>query len=94
MNKAKYCLRLFISGTSPHSVLAVNNVKRICDKHLPGRYDLEIVDLYQQPQLAADEQIIAAPTLVKKEPYPLKKLVGDMSDTKSVLLGLDLNAEN
>lgn len=86
----KYALRLFITGASPRSVLAVGNIKQICEKHLKGRYELKIIDIYQQPQLAAKEQIIAAPTLVKKFPMPHKKLIGDMSDTKNVLRGLEI----
>lgn len=86
----KYFLRLFITGASPRSVLAVDNVKHICERYLKGHYELEIVDVYQQPQLAATEQIIAAPTLIKKLPLPVKKLIGDMSDTRAVMLGLGL----
>lgn len=93
MTSPKYFLRLFITGTSPHSVLAVNNVKHICETYLAGRYELEIIDMYQQPQLAAEEQVIAAPTLIKKHPHPLKKLIGDMSDTERVLSGLDVSLD-
>lgn len=86
----KYVLRLFIAGMTPNSRRAVENVRRICDEYLEGRYELEIVDIYQQPALAEDEQILAAPTLIKKLPFPLRKLIGDMSNTEKVLLGLDL----
>ena len=89
-NKDIYVLRLYITGMTPNSKRAVENVKRICEEHLAGRYELEVVDIYQQPSLAAGEQIIAAPTLIKKLPFPLKKLIGDMSNTEKVLLGLDL----
>lgn len=86
----KYILRLYITGMTPKSKRAVENVKRICEEHLAGRYELEVIDIYQQPSLAEGDQIIAAPTLIKKLPSPLKKLIGDMSNTEKVLLGLDL----
>lgn len=86
----KYILRLYITGMTPNSKRAVENVKRICEEHLAGRYELEVIDIYQQPSLAEGDQIIAAPTLIKKLPSPLKKLIGDMSNTEKVLLGLDL----
>ena len=85
-----YILRLYITGMTPQSVRAIANVKKICEEHLQGRYQLEVVDLYQQPQLAAGEQIIAAPTLIKKLPLPLRRIIGDMSRTERVLVGLDL----
>ena len=69
---------------------AIANVKKICEEHLQGRYELDVVDLYQQPQLAKGEQIIAAPTLIKKLPHPLRRIIGDMSKTERVLVGLDL----
>jgi circadian clock protein KaiB len=83
-------LRLYIAGTTARSVRAVANVRRICEARLKGRYDLEVIDLYQQPALAAGEQIIAAPTLIKKLPAPLRRVIGDMSDEVRVLVGLDL----
>ena len=86
----RYLLRLYITGSSPRSTRAVANVKRICEEHLKGRYDLEVIDIYQQPVLAAGEQVIAAPTLIKKLPEPLRRLIGDMSNTDQVLFGLDL----
>lgn len=85
-----YVLRLYITGLSPKSQKAVDRVKKICEEHLKGRYELEIIDIYQKKTLDIDEQIIAAPTLVKKLPLPLRKIIGDMSDKKRVLLGLDL----
>jgi len=85
-----YILRLYIAGMSPRSVRATTNIKKICEEHLHGRYELEVIDLYQQPQLAAGEQIIAAPTLIKKLPSPLRRIIGDMSNTEHVLVGLDL----
>jgi len=87
---AKYVLRLYVTGTTPQSVRAVANVKKICEQFLKGRYDLEVIDLYQHPTLAHGEQIIAAPTLIKKLPYPLRRIIGDMSSTERVLVGLDL----
>lgn len=92
--KLKYVLCLYITGASPQSVLAVNNIKHICETYLCGQYDLEIIDVYQQPGMAISEQIIAAPTLVKKYPLPVKKLIGDMSDINVVLRGLDVSPEN
>jgi circadian clock protein KaiB len=86
----QYILRLYVTGTTPRSVRAIQNIKRICEAHLQGRYELEVIDIYQQPTLAAGEQIIALPTLIKKLPLPLRRLIGDLSDTEHVLLGLDL----
>jgi circadian clock protein KaiB len=86
----RYILRLFVTGTTPQSVKAITNIKHICEEHLKGRYDLEIVDLYQQPDLAKGEQIIAAPTLIKKLPLPLRRIIGDMSNTERVLVGLEI----
>ena len=83
-------LRLYIAGQTPRSAAACANLKKLCEEHLQGRYDLEVIDIYQHPQLAKDEQIIAVPTLVKKLPAPLRRLIGDLSDTERVLLGLDL----
>jgi circadian clock protein KaiB len=86
----KYILRLYVTGMTPRSTKAISNVKRICDEYLKGRYELEVVDIYQQPKLAQGEQIIAAPTLIKKLPLPLRRLIGDMSDTERFLVGIDL----
>lgn len=91
---ATYVLRLYVTGSSPQSLRAIANVKRLCDEHLKGRYELAIVDLYQQPQLAEGEQIIAAPTLVKKLPLPLRRIIGDMSDSTRMLVGLDLRRKS
>jgi circadian clock protein KaiB len=85
-----YILRLYITGMTARSAEAVASIKSICDEHLQGRYDLEVVDIYQYPHLAKDEQIIAAPTLVKKLPQPLRRFIGDLSNKERVLLGLDL----
>jgi circadian clock protein KaiB len=86
----KYILRLYVTGLTPRSTKAIANVKGICEKYLQGRYELEVIDIYQQPKLAQGEQIIAAPTLIKKLPLPLRRLIGDMSDTEKFLVGIDL----
>jgi len=86
----KYLLRLYVAGATPRSTQAIMNIKKICEEHLKGRYDLEVIDIYQQPVLAKGEQIIAAPTLVKKLPFPLRRFIGSMSDTERILVGLDL----
>jgi circadian clock protein KaiB len=83
-------LRLYVTGMTPRSTRAVENVRLICEEHLQGRYDLEVIDIYQQPILAKGEQILAAPTLIKKLPLPLRRVIGDLSNTERVLLGLDL----
>ena len=88
--QATYVLRLYINDSTVKSKLAVDNIKRVCAEHLDGRYDLEVIDLHRHPQLARDEQVVAVPTLIKKLPAPLQRLVGDMSDLKKVLFGLDL----
>jgi circadian clock protein KaiB len=86
----RYVLRLYIAGMTPRSTLAIQNIRKICEEHLEGRYDLQVVDIYQQPVLAEGEQIIAAPTLVKKLPLPLRRFIGDMSNTDRILVGMDL----
>ena len=83
-------LRLYVTGTTPKSVRAIENIKALCEEYLQGRYDLEIIDVYKQPFLAKGEQIVAVPTLVKRLPLPLRRLVGDLSQTDRVLLGLDI----
>ncbi len=85
-----YVLCLYVAGQSPKSVDAISNIKKICEEHLKGRYELQVIDLYQQPQLAHGEQIIALPTLMKKLPPPLRRIIGDMSNTERLLIGLDL----
>ncbi|MEO8353246.1 MAG: circadian clock KaiB family protein [Chthoniobacteraceae bacterium] len=87
---AHYVLRLFVTGTTAKSSKAIVNIRKICEEHLRGRYELEIVDLSQNPTLAAGEQIIAAPTLIKRLPQPLRRFIGDMSETERILHGLDL----
>ena len=89
LKRAKYILRLYVSGSSTHSLRAVNNLKKICEEHLPD-YDLEVIDINENPTAAREEQIIAAPTLVKKLPRPLRKFVGDLSNTQKILVGLDI----
>jgi circadian clock protein KaiB len=86
----RYILRLYVAGMTSRSARAVENVRAFCEKHLEGRYDLQVVDVYQQPALARSEQLIAAPTLIKKLPLPLRRLIGDMSNEDRVLVGLDL----
>ena len=86
----KFILKLFITGATPNSARAISNTKRICETVLKGNYDLEIIDIYQQPSLTEEEQIIAAPILIKKFPLPEKRFIGDMSDTQKVLKGLGL----
>lgn len=86
----RYALRLYVTGLTPKSTRAIENVRAICEEHLKGRYDLTIVDIYQQPALAKGEQIIAVPTLIKQLPFPLRRLVGDLSKKDRVLLGLDV----
>jgi circadian clock protein KaiB len=86
----KYVLRLYVTGMTPRSLRAITNIKKICEEHLKGRYDLEVIDIYQRPTLAEGEQIIAAPTLIKKLPLPLRRFIGDMTSTEKILLGLDL----
>jgi circadian clock protein KaiB len=88
--KAKYVLRLYIAGNSPRSAAAIENIREICEKRLRGRYTLEVIDIYQQPDLARGEQIIAAPTLIKSLPLPLRRIIGDLSDTERILVGLNL----
>ena len=86
----RYVLRLYVTGLTSRSARAVKNLQAICDEYLAGRYDLEVIDIYQQPVLTRGEQIIAAPTLIKKLPLPMRRIIGDMSNRDSVLLGLDL----
>jgi len=90
LKTGKYILRLYISGASTRSAIALENLKKICEEYLEGRYQLEVIDLFQHPVLAKDEQIIAAPTLIKQLPLPLRRIIGDMSDKDKVLTGLDL----
>ena len=86
----KYILRLYIAGQTSKSVTAFANLKRICEEHLKGKYTIEVIDLAENPQLAKKDQIIALPTLVKQLPPPVKKIIGDLSNTERVLIGLDI----
>jgi circadian clock protein KaiB len=88
--KEKYLLRLYVTGMTPRSTEAIARIKTICEEYVAGRYELEVIDIYQQPTLAKGEQIIATPTLIKMLPLPLRRLVGDLSNKERVLLGLDL----
>ena len=87
-------LRLYVAGQTPKSTRALTNLKQICEQHLPGRYEIEIVDLLVNPQLARGDQILAVPTLVRRQPEPTKKIIGDLSNTERVLVGLDLCLRN
>jgi circadian clock protein KaiB len=86
----KWQLRLYTAGQTPKSLAAIKNLKRVCEEHLAGRYEIEIVDLLKNPRLAKDDQIVAIPTLVRKLPDPVRKIIGDLSDTERALVGLQL----
>ncbi len=86
----RYVLRLYVAGSTLKSLKAIENIKKICMEHLHGRCDLQVIDIYQQPTLAKGEQIVAAPTLIKKVPLPLRKFIGDLADRERILVGLDL----
>jgi len=90
---ALYNLRLYVAGQTPKSMTALANLKRICEAHLAGRYRIEVIDLLEHPQLAAGDQILAVPTLVRRLPEPLKRIIGNLSNMERVLVGLDLRAE-
>lgn len=90
--REKYLLRLYVTGMTPKSTRAVANVRELCNTYLEGRYELEVVDIYQQPKLAEGEQIIAAPTLIRKLPLPLRRIIGDMSNADRFLVGIDLKS--
>jgi circadian clock protein KaiB len=85
-----YFLRLYVAGHTSKSVTALNNLRRVCETHLLGRYEIEVIDLLQNPRLAAGDQILAIPTLVRRLPAPLKRIIGDLSNTEKVLVGLDI----
>ena len=87
---ANYVLRLFVTGTSPRAEVAVANLRRICEQELQGRYELQVIDVLEQPQLAEDEKVLATPTLIKQLPPPLRRVIGDLSDKDKVLLGLEV----
>ena len=86
-----YNLRLYVAGQTPKSIAAVSNLKKICEQHLSGRYEIEIIDLMKDPALAIRHQIVAIPTLIRQLPEPLKRIIGDLSNTEKVLVGLDIH---
>jgi circadian clock protein KaiB len=86
-------LRLYVAGQTPKSLAAIANLKKVCEEHLAGRYDIEVIDLMENPKLAAGDQILAIPTLVRRLPAPLKRIIGDLSNTERVLVGLDIRAK-
>lgn len=87
---AKWRLRLYVAGNTPNSIAAFGNLKEICENHMGGKYEIELIDLLRNPQLAAGDQIIAVPTLVRRLPHPVKKIIGDLSNRERVLVGLEL----
>jgi circadian clock protein KaiB len=89
-NGKMYSLRLYITGQTPRSSASIRNLRKVCDQYLEGRFELEVIDVYQRPEMAKEAQIIAAPTLIKRLPLPLRRLVGDLSNEQQVLLGLDV----
>ncbi len=93
-NSAAYVFRLYITGMTPRSIQAIAKVRQLCEKHLAGRFELKVIDIYQQPALAKGEQIIATPTLVKELPLPLRKFIGDLSDTEKFLVGVDMKSKD
>ena len=90
VDSGPYHLRLYVAGQTAKSMTAVANLRRFCEEHLAGRFDIEVIDLLQNPQLAAGDQILAVPTLVRRLPAPLKRIIGDLSNTEKVLVGLDI----
>lgn len=90
-HRAQYILRLYVTGSTPHSLKAIYNLKRLCEEYLPNDYELQIIDIYKNPDAVRDEQIIAAPTLIKRLPAPLRRFVGDLSNTQKLLIGLDIH---
>jgi circadian clock protein KaiB len=88
--KAEYQLKLYVAGNTAKSAAALENLKRVCESHLPGRYSIEVIDLLVNPRLAAGDQILAVPTLVRKFPEPIRKIIGDLSNEQRVLVGLDV----
>lgn len=91
LEKQNYVLRLYVTGQTPRSVMAIERLKGFCEKHLKGHYELEVIDIYQQSDTVEGDQILAVPTLIKKFPLPLRRLVGDMSNEEKILIGLDIN---
>jgi circadian clock protein KaiB len=89
-----YVLTLYVAGMTPKSLMAITSLQTICDTHLNGRYSLQVIDIYKQPELARQEQIIAVPTLIKKLPAPIRKFIGDLSETEKILRGLEIKKLN
>ena len=92
--QVKWELRLYVAGNTPKSVMALNNLKKYCEEYLKGEYRIEVIDLLQKPQLAEGDQILAIPTLVRKMPEPIRKIIGDLSNEEKVLVGLDIRPVN
>src|ERR1044072_3123206 len=90
LKRAKYILRLYVTGSTGRSLKAVYNLRKICEEHLPDDYELEVIDIYKDPEAAREAQIVAAPTLVRRLPLPIRKVVGDLSNTQKILVGLDI----
>jgi circadian clock protein KaiB len=88
--RKKYVLRLYVAGQTPKSLAALSNLKKVCEEHLAGNYEIDLIDLLKNPQLAAGDQILAVPTLVRRLPEPLKRIIGDLSNSERVLVGLDI----
>jgi circadian clock protein KaiB len=93
-NPEKWELRLYTAGQTPKSLAAIKNLKKVCEEHLAGRYEIEVIDLLKNPRLAKDDQIVAIPTLVRKLPDPVRKIIGDLSDTERALVGLQLRQQS
>jgi circadian clock protein KaiB len=93
VNSDKWELRLYTAGQTPKSLAAIKNLKKVCEEHLAGRYEIEVIDLLKNPRLAKDDQIVAIPTLVRKLPDPVRKIIGDLSDTERALVGLQLRQQ-
>jgi circadian clock protein KaiB len=89
-----YNLRLYVAGQTPKSIAAIANLKRLCEQHLPGRYNIDVVDLMQDPTLAQRDQIVAIPTLIRQLPEPIRRIIGDLSNSERVLVGLDIEPED
>ena len=93
-HEEKWELRLYTAGQTPKSLAAIKNLKKVCEEHLAGRYEIEVIDLLKNPRLAKDDQIVAIPTLVRKLPDPVRKIIGDLSDTERALVGLQLRQQS
>ena len=91
-NEGRYCLQLYVAGSTSRSMQAVKNIRRVCERYLAGQYDLEVIDIYQHPEAAAAAQIVAAPTLIKLTPEPRRRAIGDLSNEERVLVGLDVRS--